>query len=165
MHAAYDALLADIVSTCRRHYGARLLSLAVYGSVGRGTPRPDLDVDLLLVATDLPNGLIARNDEFDPVRTALGPRLAAAGAAGLHPLLAPIFKTRAELERGTPLLLDMTEDARILHDPTGCLANALERLRRRLRALGSRRIWRGAYWYWDLKPDYRPGEIFELFGP
>ena len=93
-------------------------------------PWPDSDVDLLLVATDLPDGLIARNDEFEAVRIALGPRVAAAGAAGLHPMLAPIFKTRAELERGTPLLLDMTEDARIPHDPSGCLANTLERLRR-----------------------------------
>ena len=163
MHAAYDALLADVASACRRHYGDRLLSLAVYGSVGRGTPRPDSDVDLLLVATDLPDGPVARNDEFGAVRTTLAPRLATAGAAGLHPELAPILKTRAELERGSPLLLDMTEDARILHDRDGCLRDALDRLRRRLGELGSRRIWRGDRWYWDLKPDYRPGEIFELF--
>ena len=165
VHALYDALLNDTVRACRGHYGSRLLSLAVYGSVGRETPRPDSDVDLLLVATDLPDGPTARNEEFAPVRTALAPRLTAARRAGLHPELSPVFKTRAELARGTPLLLDMTEDARILHDPDGCLAHALERVRRRLRELGSRRVWRGDYWYWDLKPDYRPGETFELFGP
>lgn len=165
MHAAYDALLADVADACRRHYGNRLLSLAVYGSVGRGTPRPDSDIDLLLVATRLPDGPVARNDEFRAVRTALAPRLAAVGAAGLQPELAPIFKTGAELKRGSPLLLDMTEDARILHDPDGCLRDVLDRLRRRLGELGSQRIWRGDFWYWDLKPDYRPGEIFELFPP
>ena len=165
VHALYDALLNDTVRACRGLYGCRLLSLAVYGSVGRGTPRPDSDVDLLLVATDLPDGPTARNEEFSPVRTALAPQLTAARRAGLHPELSAVFKTRAELARGTPLLLDMTEDARILHDPDGCLADALERVRRRLRELGSRRVWRGDYWYWDLKPDYRPGEIFELFGP
>ncbi len=165
MHVLYEALLNDVADACRRHYGGRLLSLAVYGSVGRGAPRPDSDVDLLVVAADLPDGPVARNDEFEAVRTAVAPRLAAAGAAGLHPELSPIFKTRAELDRGTPLLLDMTEDARILHDPDDCLADTLTRLRRRLRALGSRRVWRGDHWYWDLKPDYRPGEIFELFPP
>ena len=74
-----------------------------------------------------------------------------------------MLMTRAELERGSMLLLDMTEDARILFDPQGCLADALERLRRRLRALGSRRIWLGNAWYWDLKPDYKPGDVFDLF--
>ena len=117
------------------------------------------------MATDLPDGPTARNEEFAPVRTALAAHFDAARRAGLHPELSPVFKTRAELARGTPLLLDMTEDARILHDPDGCLADALQRVRRRLRELGSRRVWRGDYWYWDLKPDYRPGEIFELFGP
>jgi hypothetical protein len=31
-----------------------------------------------------------------------------------------------------------------------------------LEQLGARRIWRGNAWFWDLKPDYRPGEVFEL---
>ena len=148
MHALHAALLRDAVAACRCHYGSRLLALAVYGSVGRGKPRPDSDIDLLLVATDLPDGPSARNEEFAAVRTALAPRLAAAARAGLHPELSPVFKTRAELARGTPLLLDMTEDARILHDPDGCLADALQRVRRRLGELGSRRVWRGDYWYW-----------------
>ena len=57
----------------------------------------------------------------------------------------------------------MTEDARILHDPDRCLAEVLDRLRARLRELGSRRVWRGDAWYWDLKPDYRWGDVIELF--
>ena len=165
MDAVYERLLAEVTEVCRSYYGERLLSLAVFGSVGRGTPGPDSDIDLLLVAVDLPDGPVARNEEFGSVRRAMAPSLKAVGAEGLHPELSPIIKTRAELDRGTPLLLDMTEDARILHDPHGVLVAALDRLRRRLRELGSRRIWRGRRWYWDLKPDYRPGEIFELFGP
>ena len=57
----------------------------------------------------------------------------------------------------------MTEDARILHDPDRCLASVLDSLRTRLRELGSKRIWRGDAWYWDLKPDYRWGDVIELF--
>ncbi|MEW5981807.1 MAG: hypothetical protein AB1806_05495 [Acidobacteriota bacterium] len=56
----------------------------------------------------------------------------------------------------------MVEDARILVDRDGLLAARLDRLAKRMRELGSRRIWRDGWWYWDLKPDYRPGEIFEL---
>ena len=53
MQATYDALLADLTGACRQHYRDRLLSVAVYGSVARGMPRPDSDVDLLVVAQGL----------------------------------------------------------------------------------------------------------------
>jgi hypothetical protein len=56
----------------------------------------------------------------------------------------------------------MTEDARVLYDPAGVLAAALVALRGRLAILGARRIWRGNAWFWDLKPDYRLGDVFEL---
>jgi hypothetical protein len=63
---------------------------------------------------------------------------------------------------GSPLLLDMVEDARILHDEGGFLRARLERLRARLPELGSRRVWRGSAWHWVLKPDLQPGDVFEL---
>jgi hypothetical protein len=56
----------------------------------------------------------------------------------------------------------MTEDADLVFDRDGDFAARLDRLRRRLRERGSRRVWQGASWYWDLQPDFRPGEVFEL---
>ena len=162
IRAAYDELVRAVLAACREHYGERLISLAVFGSVGRGTPKPDSDVDLLIVAEPLPDGRRARVEEFDRVEGALKPRLTRMGERGLAPSLSPVFKTPAELRLGSPLLLDMTEDARLLHDRDGVLQAALDRLRARLKELGSRRIWLGSAWYWDLKPDYKPGEIFEL---
>ena len=126
-------------------------------------PRPDSDVDLLVVAGGLAGRHSLRLRDFRAVEEALGPRLDAAATVGLHPELSPVLMTPAELERGSMLLLDMTEDARILFDPAGCLAGALDRLRGRLRELGSKRIWLGNAWYWDLKPDYKPGDVFDLF--
>jgi hypothetical protein len=38
----------------------------------------------------------------------------------------------------------------------------MTRLRERLATLGARRVWRGNAWFWDLKPDYQPGDVFEL---
>ena len=71
-------------------------------------------------------------------------------------------ETPNEIRRGSPLLLDMTSDARSLYDRDAFLAESLATLRARLSVLGARRIWRGNAWMWDLKPDLRPGEIFEL---
>ena len=163
MRTEYDILLDTLLEACRLHYGDRLRSLAVFGSVGRGTAKPDSDIDLLIVADGLPHGRIARVDEFRTIENFMRPHLDRAARIKLNPRLSPVFKTPEELERGTPLLLDMTEDARILHDPDHCLRNTLERLTSRLKELGSKRVWRGEDWYWDLKPDYRPGDVFDLF--
>jgi hypothetical protein len=56
----------------------------------------------------------------------------------------------------------MPGDAILLLDRGGVLAAALEDLRQRLRRLGSRRVWVGKQWYWDLKSDYRRGEIIRI---
>ena len=165
MQAVYDALLAALTAACRQHYGDRLLSVAVYGSVARGMPRPDSDVDVLIVAHGLADRHSHRLRDFRAVEDVLRARIDAARADGLQPELSPVLMTPAELRRGSMLLLDMTEDARILFDPQDCLAGALARLWRRLHELGSRRVWLGNAWYWDLKPDYKPGDVFDLFAP
>jgi predicted nucleotidyltransferase len=162
----YDELLDQLPAGLQAHYGERLVACAVFGSVGRGTPRSDSDVDLLIVARDLPRGRLGRVDEFLTVEAHLAPILSGRGSGEGGPrdtiVLSPIFKTPAEVEAGSPLFLDMVDDARILHDPDAFLARYLARLRARLRALCARRVWRGNAWYWDLKPDYRRGEVFEL---
>jgi predicted nucleotidyltransferase len=156
----FEQVFPALLRACEEVYGERLVSLVVFGSAGRGTARPDSDIDLLLVADPLPDGRMRRVDEFEEVERRLGHLLPP--EAGAMPLLSPVFKTPAEAERGTPLFLDMTEDARILFDRDAFFARRLDRLRQRLAELGSRRIWLGNAWYWDLKPDYKPGEVFEL---
>jgi predicted nucleotidyltransferase len=156
----FQALLPTIADACRAVYGERLVALVVFGSVARGTPHADSDVDLLVVADELPRGRIRRMREFDAVKRRVAPALAA--ARGIATRLSPIFKTPEEVRAGSPLFFDMTEDAKLLHDRGGFMAGALRDLRDRLAQLGARRIWKGDAWYWDLKPDYRPGEVFEI---
>ena len=164
--AAPDAHLADVeralLEAALAHYGPRLVALAVFGSAGRGTIRHDSDIDILVVAEGLPPGRVARSEDFVAVDRIAEPSLARARASGRTWYFSPVYKTPVEAQAGSPLFLDMTEDARILYDPTGFLDAVFERLRQRLKALGSRRIWRDSAWFWDLKPDYVPGEVFEL---
>jgi len=162
VHPTYDELIEAATAACQRHYGARLISVAVFGSVGRGTPAPDSDIDLLIVADPLPAGRLARSDEFAAVENALTQPLSRAHEAGLHPTFSAIFKTPAEVTAGSPLFLDMLDDARIVFDRDGFLREAFDAFATRLARLGARRIWRGEHWFWDLKPDYKPGDVFEL---
>jgi predicted nucleotidyltransferase len=162
MTATFDRVLAAVARDCAAYYGERLVALAVFGSVARGTARPNSDIDLLIVADPLPDGRWARVREFDAVEHAMAPTLRDARNSGLTTELSPMFKTPQEITSGSPLLLDMTDDARVLVDRDGVLKCALDAFRVRLASLGARRVWRGNAWYWDLKPDYRPGEVFDL---
>lgn len=151
--------LEAVALAVRSHYGERLVSLVVFGSRGRGTARADSDLDLLIVARGLPHGRVSRVADFAAVERDLTER----GALGDPPVAcSPVFKSPEEASAGSPLFLDMVEDGRILIDHEGFFASVLDRLRARLAALGARRIWRGNAWFWDLKPDYVPGEVFEL---
>ena len=162
MRATYEHLVEALAAACRRYYGDRLVSLLVYGSVGRGVPRPDSDIDLLIVAEPLPDGRTARVEEFDAIERDLIAPLKASRAEGVNACLSPVFKTPDEVALGSLLFLDMIDDGKILCDRDGFMRHALSMFKARLDRLGARRVWRGNAWYWDLKPDYKPGEVFEI---
>jgi hypothetical protein len=119
-------------------------------------------MDVLIVAQGLPNGRLKRVREFEAVEEMLRQAFRRAASQGVTTSLSPVFKSLEELQAGSPLFLDMVEDARILYDKDGVFERRIARLRHRLTQLGAKRIWKGNAWYWDLKPDYRPGEVFEL---
>ena len=75
----------------------------------------------------------------------------------------PVFRSEAGLADTPWLLLDIAHHGIMLFDPRGVLTKKLAYVRKRLAELGSRRIeLADGSWYWDLKPDLRPGEIVAL---
>jgi len=144
------------------YYAERLVSLVFFGSAARGTQRVDSDLDLLVIANDLPSGRMKRVAEFETIENRLAPFLEECATRGYRVSLSPVFKSRNEAEGGSPLFLDMVEDADIVWDRDDFFLNILDNLKRRLAALGAKRVWRGNAWYWDLKPDFKAGEIIEL---
>jgi uncharacterized protein len=159
----YEELQENLRDACLRLYKERLISLVVFGSVGRSTPRPDSDIDILIVAKDLPKGRMERVKEFGEIEAGLSQALDEAVRRDVRAELSPVFKTPDEVKRGSPLFLDIVHDGRILYDHDRFMQDALASLDARLKALGAIRVWNGNAWYWDLKPDYRPGEVFEIF--
>jgi hypothetical protein len=100
--------------------------------------------------------------QFADIEQRVEPFLESLRKEGIHTSISPIFKTPEEAQRGSPLFLDMAEDALILYDRDRFFSKILDRLRNRLKELGAKRIWQGNVWHWVLKPDYRPGELIEL---
>jgi hypothetical protein len=100
--------------------------------------------------------------EFSKVEAQLEPLLASLVKVGITTTLSAIIKTPGEVQRGGLFYLDFIDDARLLFDKENFFRTFLNRLRDRLSRLGARRVWRGNAWYWDLKPDFKPGDVFEI---
>jgi len=158
----FTELLNLLLVETKAFYREDLISFVVYGSVARETYRFDSDVDILIIAKNLPRGRMKRVAQFMQIEEKIEPYLKELGKNQIQTFISPLLKTPEEAERGSPLFLDMVEDAKILYDKNNFFTNILSQLRKRLKALGARRVWQGNAWYWILKPDYKPGEIFEL---
>ncbi len=158
----FKRLQGRLLAEAKAFYGKDLVSFVVFGSAARGTYRFDSDLDILIIAENLPRGRMKRIGEFANVEQRLEPFLRTLRKEGVYPEISAIIKTPEEAQRGSPLFLDMVEDALILYDRSRFFARLLDQLRKRLRQLGAKRIWAGNVWHGVLKPDYRPGEIIEL---
>ncbi len=138
-------------------------SFAVYGSVARGTATPNSDIDILLVSDDLNGSLGSRIEKLYAIEEMLRDELEWLGRKGIRTGLSFYPLKRCEAQKLPNLFLDLTEDAVILYDKSRFLERTLLELRMKLLNLGARRVFIDKErWYWDLKPDYKPGEIIAV---
>jgi predicted nucleotidyltransferase len=147
-----------------RTFRSRLRSVALFGSSARREHGAQSDVDLLVVLERVPPQWDERQADLAAVEQAARElnRFLWEERHEYHPVQVTLIDPDG-LGREPRLLLDLTEDARILWDPTGVLAGVLERLRGRLRERGSRRVrLEGGRSYWDLTPAGGSGPIEAL---
>lgn len=139
----------------RNRVGAGLVSAVLFGSWARGEARAESDIDLLVVMRELPRSRLDRSG--------LLVGLAREVSDALADRIAPVALTPEEAARAKPFYLGMLSGHTIVVDEGGFFATVLRRLEQRLRELGSRRyVDEDGYEYWDLKPDWKPGEVVEL---
>lgn len=133
-------------------------SIVLFGSVARREAGPTSDIDVLLVAEGLPRSLADRRQPF------LEAWERARAARGLpHVDWNLIVKTPDEARYRSPLYLDIVEEGILILDRGWFFKDVLAGMRARMRELGSRRIHLpDGSWYWDLKPDFRWGDVVEI---
>ncbi|MEM2087375.1 MAG: nucleotidyltransferase domain-containing protein [Thermoproteota archaeon] len=153
----YVKVLCDAFQVLSR--SLRLTSLAVYGSVARGTAKENSDIDLLIVSNGFSGSIGRRIDMLYRLEEKLENELAWLRRHGVYTSFSFYPLTEEEASRKPLLFLDMTEDAVILYDEDQFLERVLTEFKAELLRLGAKRVFIDKEnWYWDLKPDYRFGE-------
>lgn len=139
--AKFNAYLMDLAkryaAEARERLGDHIVSIALYGSVARGEAGPGSDIDLFVVFTNAPPGMLNRRRLLDPVRESLTPDLEMLWREGIYVDFVEVIRTRSEAEKFHPLYLDMSQEAVLLYDRNGFLEKVLGRGRRRAGEEGS----------------------------
>jgi len=132
-------------------FGDNLVTLAAFGSRVVGKATPESDLDLLVVIRGLPKARLARRTIVDPIARTVSDAFAET--------VSTILLTPEEALTIKPFYLGFLEGHRLIVDRDGFFGVILDRLKRRLQQLGSRRLVDElGNPYWDLKPDYVLGE-------
>ncbi len=159
----YHDLINKLLDLLIGYYRERLFTVVIFGSVASDAFRPDSDIDILIVAEDLPERRWMRISEFiENIENKLSEDLQKLYDSGITPSFSPVIKSKDEVRHGSPLFLDMTEAAMILYDRDNFFQKYLDDLKKKLTVLGAKKIALKDGYYWDLKPDYKYGDIIEL---
>jgi len=137
--------LEKIVEFLKKKLGDDLIGLVLFGSAARGEMRETSDVDILLIAQNLPE---ERYERIQFLRKGLP-------SAGLGHPVCFIAYTPEEFLSGFPsFYLDLGLDGIILYDTDGFLEEKLERIRQITKEsdLIRKRYGKEMFWMWTKPP-------------
>lgn len=158
----YDEVLRTTLLLLQKYFGKDILSFAVFGSVARGEASPLSDIDLLIIHQKCNKDMMAMFTKLvlELRKTQEYKRLQ---AKGFYPEPYPLFIDEEKLKKRPWILLDILDHGVILFDEKDILKKELNNLSKHLKQLGSKKIvLPDGSWYWDLKPDWKLGEVVEL---
>jgi len=160
----YKKLVEEYTPLLKKHFGSRLYSVCLFGSVAKGRPAADSDIDILVVASGIPDeaGMRIRETGYIHEKLRGTEAYSSLRSLGKSGLISDLYFTPEEIERHPPILLDIVEEGIILYDKESFLRNVLLSIKDRLRELGARKVVTKKGHYWVLKPDIKPGEVVRI---
>ncbi|MBI4788203.1 MAG: nucleotidyltransferase domain-containing protein [Chloroflexi bacterium] len=142
-----DKLLRALARALFDYFGHNLVSVVLFGSYARGQARPRSDLDLYVIAENLPRRL--------PDRVAYVHR---ATNARFERPASIIAECKREFVSGFPsLYLDLALDGIVLYDCDNFMTDKLAQIRRITREAGLRRVRVNGDFAWRWKRQPAPG--------
>ncbi|MDI6735314.1 MAG: nucleotidyltransferase domain-containing protein [bacterium] len=147
--------LKEFTDLLIKKYKQELISAILYGSVARGNAKQESDIDLVIIIEKAPSTYYKRLQRMIKIIKKIEAKYAIC--------IKPIIFSKEEAKENRYLFLDITEDGVMLYDKDKFFNNRLLILKKRLKELGSKRIFlKDNSWYWIIKPDLKLGEVFQL---
>lgn len=162
LHRRYLQL---VLETLVGALGEDLISVVVFGSVARGEAGEGSDIDIIVVSKAFVGSVGGRLKVFENVdrRSRYSEERRMLREKGFGTLICPVPLNPEEVKQNPPILLDLLTDGVILYDKGKFMENHLLELKSKLKRLGARKIYLpSGSWYWDLKPDYKLGDVVEI---
>ncbi|MBO3841525.1 MAG: nucleotidyltransferase domain-containing protein [Candidatus Brockarchaeota archaeon] len=146
--------------------GSRLESIVLFGSLASGRVRPESDIDLLIVARDLPRKYSERTSI---IREAVSSRLMDEliirtwREKGVYTDFDILLMDIKEAGVTHPFYLDLTRDCIIIYDKNELMSRKIAEVREKLEKIGARRFEEpDGSWYWILSPEAEMVKSVEL---
>ncbi len=157
--------LKEIVDVLFQELKKNLVSVVVFGSVGRGDATSDSDTDLLIVSDAFSSSMSKRMEFLVKILAHIEQteifRILQEREINTWIQFHPLRTKEAKLTR--PIYLDMVEDGVVLFDKNHFIENILQKLKKKMEILGSKRHFlEDGSWFWDLKPGMKRGEVIDL---
>ncbi|MGQ9690968.1 MAG: nucleotidyltransferase domain-containing protein [Thermoproteota archaeon] len=137
--------------------GSRLESIVVFGSLSTGKAKPESDIDLLVVARDLPEKYSERTSI---IREALSSKsmdeliIHAWRKKSMYTDLDVLLIDVQEAHATHPFYLDLTRDCIIIYDKNKLMSKKIMEVREKLEKMGAKRFEEpDGSWYWVLSPE------------
>jgi predicted nucleotidyltransferase len=160
LYLNYASLIADKLEEILQN---DLVSVVLFGSAARGEAGEGSDIDILIVAEKF--GKEGRFEVFNAIEKDLkaSEEYHDLKENKLGTLISPVPLTPSEVEKNPSILLDIAMDGIMLYDVDDFIVKKMKSMRRKLKKMGSKRIFiDDKRYYWDLKPDYKLGEVVEI---
>lgn len=160
--SVYWPLIKRFSETIIEDLKEKISAIVVFGSVARGTTRKDSDIDILILLESKEKPVLEKllKINIDSYNWSENQRLL---EEDIYTKIFAIKETERELRDNPLILLDILDHGVILYDPQDKLENLLSDLDKKLKSLRAKKIvFSDGKWCWDLKPDWKPGEIVEI---